>query len=130
MKSLLLVNHGIPMTMVLTASEVSDYKGEAVLLDEIPQTKLLLADLGLMLTGWGSLFYQRVLRHAYLQSEAAKNKSLTSTVFTQNAILLKTCLPGSKTAKEPQHDMTAVLTLSFPLFALLSVSFFSLIKES
>lgn len=42
---------GIPLTMVLNAGEVSDYKGEAVLLDEIPQTKLLLADLDLMLTG-------------------------------------------------------------------------------
>ena len=44
---------GQPVAMFLTAGQVSDYKGSAELLEDLPEAKELLADQGMMPIGSG-----------------------------------------------------------------------------
>ncbi len=107
-------SEGQPRPLFLTAGQVSDYTGAAALLSTLPSAKVLLADKGLMPTGFAMPSQNAASTSAYPRNQTGKPRYPLTGCSTASATRSRTCSANSRAGTASTPAMTAAPTPSCP----------------
>lgn len=86
--------NGRPISLFMTAGQVSDYTGAAALLDSLPRAQWLLGDRGYDADWFRDALQARGSRPASLAAKPVLNPSVTTSAATSGETGSKSCSAG------------------------------------
>ena len=103
---------GKPLMLLLTAGQVSDYRGADTVLPTLPDADIPIANEGYDSNRLRKALAERTSSLVFRAAPTAKNRLPTTPNFTRTAISLSACLADSKIGAASPSDMIAVRTPS------------------